>query len=79
MGAHAYIAESGLGDAAGFLDCNKYTMRHNKYNNIWGLGDCTSLPCSKTAAAAFAQNEALYNNLMTLRKNPTTTTLPYSY
>jgi NADPH-dependent 2,4-dienoyl-CoA reductase/sulfur reductase-like enzyme len=55
MGAHSYIADSGLGDANGFLDCNKDTMRHNKYPNIWGIGDCTSTPNAKTAAAAFAQ------------------------
>ena len=55
MGAHPYIAESGLGDAAGFLDCDKGTLRHKKYSNIWGIGDCTNLPNSKTAAAIFSQ------------------------
>lgn len=60
MGAHEYIAESGLADTAGYLDCNKFTMRHNKYNNIWGIGDCTSVPCSKTAAAVFSQTEVIH-------------------
>lgn len=60
MAAHSFIAESGLGDPSGFLDCNKETMRHNKYPNIWGIGDCTSNPNSKTAAAAFAQTEVLH-------------------
>lgn len=60
MGAHEYIAESGLADASGYLDCNKFTMRHNKYSNIWGIGDCTSVPCSKTAAAVFSQTEVLH-------------------
>lgn len=55
MGPHTYIAQSGLADAAGYLDVNKNTLRHNKYKNIWGVGDCTSAPCSKTAAAAFSQ------------------------
>jgi len=55
MGAHPYIAESGLGDATGFLNVDKFTMRHNQYGNIWGLGDCTSVPCAKTAAAVFSQ------------------------
>lgn len=55
MGAHSYIAESGLADAAGYLDLDKYTLRHKKYRNVWGLGDCTNLPNSKTAAAAFSQ------------------------
>jgi NADPH-dependent 2,4-dienoyl-CoA reductase/sulfur reductase-like enzyme len=60
MGAHPYIAESGLADATGYLDCDKYTLRHKKYPNVWGLGDCTSLPCSKTAAAVFSQTEVLH-------------------
>ena len=38
-------------DGAGFLDVNKHTLQHAKYNNIFGLGDCTNLPTSKTAAA----------------------------
>lgn len=59
MGPHSYIAESGLADAAGYLDVHKHTLRHNKYSNIWGIGDCTSLPNSKTAAAVFSQNLAL--------------------
>jgi NADPH-dependent 2,4-dienoyl-CoA reductase/sulfur reductase-like enzyme len=59
MSAHSYIAESGLGDANGFVDLNKYNLRHNRFSNVWGLGDCTSLPNSKTAAAVFAQTEAL--------------------
>lgn len=60
MGAHSYIAQSGLADAAGYLDCDKGTLRHKKYNNIWGIGDCTSLPCSKTAAAVFSQTKVLH-------------------
>lgn len=60
MGAHSYIAESGIADASGYLDCHKHTMRHNKYPNIWGIGDCTSNPNSKTAAAAFSQTEVLH-------------------
>jgi len=44
MSAHSYIAESGLSDAAGFLDVNKNTLRHTKYNNIWGIAtkNCSS-------------------------------------
>lgn len=64
MGAHSYISESGLADASGYLDCHKHTMRHNKYPNIWGIGDCTSNPNSKTAAAAFSQTEVLHEYIL---------------
>ena len=60
MGPHSYIAESGLSDAAGYLDCDKGTLRHKKYSNVWGIGDCTNLPNSKTAAAIFSQTEVLH-------------------
>ena len=60
MGPHSYIAESGLADAAGYLDCDKGTLRHKKYSNVWGIGDCTNLPNSKTAAAIFSQTEVLH-------------------
>ena len=63
MGAHPYIAESGLADANGYLDCDKGTLRHKKYSNVWGIGDCTNLPNSKTAAAIFSQTEALHEYL----------------
>ncbi len=59
MRPHPYIAESGLADSAGYLDVDKNTTRHNKYGNIWGIGDASSLPNSKTAAAIFSQNIAL--------------------
>ena len=59
MSAHDYIKESGLADEAGYLDVNKFTLRHNKHHNVWGLGDCTNTPNSKTAAAVFSQTETL--------------------
>lgn len=55
MSAHNYIKESGLADATGYLDVDKHTLRHTKYPYVWGIGDCTSTPNSKTAAAVFSQ------------------------
>ncbi|KAJ9598634.1 hypothetical protein L9F63_010688, partial [Diploptera punctata] len=40
-----------ISDASGFLAVNKDTMQHVKFANIFGIGDCTSLPTSKTGAA----------------------------
>ena len=44
-------SKASIVDAAGFLDVTKETMQHAKYPNIFGLGDCTNIPTSKTAAA----------------------------
>lgn len=40
-----------LSDSTGFLNVHKGTLQHVKYSNIFGIGDCTTLPTSKTAAA----------------------------
>ena len=44
-------SKASITDDAGFLDVNRHTLQHSKYDNIFGLGDCTNLPTSKTAAA----------------------------
>jgi len=41
------------------LHVDKHTCRHVKHPNIWGVGDCTSMPNSKTAAAIFSQTNAI--------------------
>lgn len=41
----------GLTNEAGFLYVDPKTLRHTKYPNIFGIGDCTSTPNSKTMAA----------------------------
>jgi NADPH-dependent 2,4-dienoyl-CoA reductase/sulfur reductase-like enzyme len=54
---HSYIAESGLGDSSGYCDVDEHYMRHKKFPNIWSIGDASSLPCSKTAAALYTQTD----------------------
>lgn len=57
------VKKSKLADAAGFVDVSKETLQHKKYPNVFGIGDCTSLPTSKTAAAIAAQSKVLFKNL----------------
>ncbi|KAK9512074.1 hypothetical protein O3M35_000583 [Rhynocoris fuscipes] len=52
-----------LVDHTGFLRINKSTLKHDNFPNIYGIGDCTNLPTSKTAAAVAAQSSVLHNNL----------------
>lgn len=59
MSPPEFLRESGITNEAGFVDVDKHTCRHNKYPNIWALGDSSSLPNSKTAAAIFSQTIAL--------------------
>merc|ERR1712029_244408 len=52
-----------LSDASGFLSVNKETLQHTKYQNIFGIGDCTNIPTAKTAAAVAAQLGIMRKNL----------------
>lgn len=52
-----------LVNEAGFVDVNKWTMRHKIYPNVFALGDCSATPNSKTAAACAAQTQVVYKNL----------------
>ncbi|EFN77650.1 sulfide:quinone oxidoreductase, mitochondrial isoform X2 [Harpegnathos saltator] len=53
-----------LTNEAGFLSVDPKTLRHTKYSNIFGLGDCTNTPNSKTMAAIAAQGKVLYQNIL---------------
>ncbi|XP_076631160.1 sulfide quinone oxidoreductase [Colletes latitarsis] len=62
-----------LTNEVGFLSVDPKTLRHTKYSNIYGIGDCTSSPNSKTMAAIAAQGKVLYNNLTNDMMNKSTT------
>ncbi|CAG8515836.1 31203_t:CDS:2, partial [Racocetra persica] len=64
MGPPSFIAESKIGNAAGWVDVDQYTLQHVKYPNIFSLGDSSSAPTSKTAAAISAQSGVLKKNLL---------------
>lgn len=57
------LKKSPLVNEAGWVDLDKHTLQHVKFSNVFGLGDCTSLPTSKTAAAVAAQCGILHKNL----------------
>ena len=64
MGAPKFVALSPLANEAGWVDVDKYTLRHAKYDNVFGLGDASSLPTSKTAAAIRKQAPVVVENLL---------------
>lgn len=66
------LKDSSIVNQAGFVDINQETMRHVKYNNIWSLGDCSSAPTSKTAAAAISQAPVLVHNILRSWENAET-------
>ncbi len=59
-----FIADSPLADDAGWVDVDQNTLRHQRYENIWALGDVMNAPNAKTAAAARMQAPVVANNLL---------------
>ncbi|TFK76485.1 sulfide-quinone oxidoreductase [Pluteus cervinus] len=68
MGPLDFIKASPIADGAGWVQVDQATLQHVKpeYSNIFSLGDCSSLPTSKTAAAITAQAPVLTENLVSL-------------
>jgi sulfide:quinone oxidoreductase len=64
MSAPDFIKQSPLSNDKGWVDVHKYTLQHNRYPNVFGLGDASSLPISKTAAAARKQTPVVVQNLL---------------
>jgi len=62
--APVFIRESGLGDGGGWLDIDKHTLQHARHADIFGLGDATSTPNSKTAAAIKEQAPVVAANTL---------------
>ena len=52
--APEFVAKSDLAHDSGYLDVNIETLQHNRYSNVFGVGDVANLPTSKTAAAIFS-------------------------
>ncbi|KIM29111.1 hypothetical protein M408DRAFT_329118 [Serendipita vermifera MAFF 305830] len=63
QGPADYIKKSPLADNAGWVDVDAATLQHKKFPNVFSLGDASSLPTSKTAAAITAQAPVLVRNL----------------
>uniref|UniRef100_A0A8C9A7C2 Sulfide:quinone oxidoreductase, mitochondrial n=1 Tax=Prolemur simus TaxID=1328070 RepID=A0A8C9A7C2_PROSS len=65
------LKTSPVADAGGWVDVDKETLQHKRYPNVFGIGDCTNLPTSKTAAAAAAQSGILDKTISLVMKNQT--------
>lgn len=62
--AHDFIKDSPLAGAGGWVDVDQATLQHNSFDNVFSLGDATSTPNAKTAAAARKQAPIVAKNLI---------------
>ena len=67
QGAPDFIKQSPLANQDGWVDVDKHTLQHIKFRNVFSLGDCSSLPCSKTGAAIRKQAPVLVENVIAFR------------
>ncbi|WP_188068286.1 FAD/NAD(P)-binding oxidoreductase [Brevibacillus brevis] len=73
MKAPDFIANSALADTGGWVDVDPFTLLHKRFPTIFGIGDCTNLPTSKTGAAIRKQAPVVEKNLLALvNGNPLT-------
>ncbi|UCF22441.1 MAG: NAD(P)/FAD-dependent oxidoreductase [Ralstonia sp.] len=63
----AFIADSGLGDAAGWCEVDPATLQHVRHADVFSLGDACSTPNAKTAAAVRKQALTVAENLLAHR------------
>lgn len=63
------------GNPAGWVDIDKHTLQHNRYPDVFALGDAGSTPNSKTGAAVRKQAPVVVDNLLaTVSGKPLTAT-----
>ncbi|GED16315.1 NAD(P)/FAD-dependent oxidoreductase [Aneurinibacillus migulanus] len=68
MSAPDFIKMSPLAAESGWLEVDQYTLQHKRFHNVFGIGDCTNLPTSKTGAAIRKQAPVLVKNLLCLMR-----------
>jgi|SRR5690554_2754394 len=68
MSSPDFIKKSVLANEEGWVDVDKHTLQHKKFSNVFSLGDCSSLPTSKTGAAIRKQAPVLVANLLSYLK-----------
>ena len=67
-----FIKSSPISNDGGWVDVDQATLQHTKFSNIFGIGDVTSTPNAKTAAAVRKQAPIVASNIVACLsgKNP---------
>ncbi|MDT0193879.1 FAD/NAD(P)-binding oxidoreductase [Arthrobacter sp. AB6] len=56
------------GDTGGFVEVDRQTLRHIRFQNVWSLGDAAGTTNSKSGGALRKQTQVLAKNLVAARK-----------
>jgi sulfide:quinone oxidoreductase len=58
------IERSGMGDDLNFIPTDKHTLRSEKYENIFVLGDASNIPTSKAGSVVHFAADVMFENLL---------------
>ena len=59
-----YVEDSGMGDGMGYVFTDHHTLKAEKYDNIYVVGDATNVPTSKAGSVAHYEAEIVVENLI---------------
>jgi sulfide:quinone oxidoreductase len=68
MSAPDFVKQSPLANDDGWVDVDMYTTQHVRHPNVFSIGDASSLPNSKTAAAVRKQAPVCAANIQAFRR-----------
>ena len=57
------------GKYKGYMDINPKTLQHNRYKNVFGIGDILGIPLAKTGGSAQVQAVVIQDNLVAAIEN----------
>lgn len=59
-----YVENSGMGDGMGYVLTDHHTLKAEKYDNIYVVGDATNVPTSKAGSVAHYEADIIVENLL---------------
>jgi len=64
-----FIKQSDVANADGWVDVDKHTLQHNRFKNVFSLGDAAGTPNAKTGAAVRKQAPVMVANMLRVMKD----------
>ena len=61
-----FVEKSNLGDDLNFVPVNKHTLQHDKFPNLFAIGDAAALPTSKAGSVAHFEADILFENMLSM-------------
>ena len=62
-----FVRAGALANSDGWVEVDKFSLQHVRFPEVFGLGDASNLPTSKTGAAIRKQAPVVVENLLALR------------